>query len=209
MPGRPASPSQGRLRGYRAAVTGQDRTGNSWWLGLRRTGAHRRSVEGGKRHGTSSWARLSASVLSSLVIIAGDSRQRPPAPLQLILAPGPGSSPAVAGIPITATEVSRPKPVHAPGSRPATPAVAGLLPIEGVVTEVGTGVTLSDIWVEADSTTSGNVYYLGTTAADGSYTLSGLPADTYVVFFGDLTGVHFNGFYSGGGVPVTASAAVF
>ncbi|MGZ6265972.1 MAG: hypothetical protein ACXWN4_03600, partial [Candidatus Limnocylindrales bacterium] len=80
--------------------------------------------------------------------------------------------------------------------------------IQGVVTEAGTGVHLSGIWVEADSTTAAN-YYGGTTLSDGSYTLTGLPADTYVVFFGDFAGVHFNGFYGGGGgVPVTYSAAL-
>jgi hypothetical protein len=149
--------------------------------------------------------RLGASFLLSLVLCAGlPSAAFGASPT--VPTPGPAASSAVAGVPITATGASRSKPAHAPGSRPATPATAGSS-ISGRVTEQGDGF-LSGIYVEVDSTTSANYYAVSTSSVDGSFSLNGVLDDTYVIWFSDPTGKHFNGYYSGGGVPVELSSAV-
>jgi hypothetical protein len=148
---------------------------------------------------------LGASVLLSLVLSVGLTPAAfGAAPTDPV--PGPTASPAVAGIPITATGASRSKPAHTPDQGPARPATAGSS-ITGQVSEAGAGF-LSGIYVEADSTASSNYYYAYTSAVDGTFSMNGLPDDTYVIWFDDPTGKHFNGYYSGGGVPGLPSGTV-
>ena len=146
----------------------------------------------------SSRRRLGASVLLSLVLSAGlTSAAFGAAPTNPV--PGLSASPAVAGIPITATGGARSKSAHTPDPGQALPATAGYS-IQGRVNQENDG-TIAGIYVEADSTTSSN-YYTATTLSDGTYSVDDLPADTYSVWFGDPTGAHFNGYYSGPGAVV-------
>jgi hypothetical protein len=122
--------------------------------------------------------------------------------------PGPSAAPVAsgtAGIPFSDRADVGPKFGHSANEQATSPAVAGYS-IQGTVIQVGGGA-LAGIYVEADSTTNSQNYYIGATSPSGTYSLDGLPNDTYVVFFGDRSGAHFNGFYSGGGVPVVASSA--
>jgi hypothetical protein len=147
--------------------------------------------------------RVGAAVLVSLIVGA----VLTPAALgasPTVPTPTPGGSPAVAATRITANHTAKPKSAHAAAVPQAVPATSGYS-IEGTVTAVGGG-TLSSIEVEVDSTTSSN-YYTSATALGGTYSVDGLPPDTYDVWFEDPTGTHFNGYYSGGGVPVDYSSA--
>ena len=150
--------------------------------------------------------RLASAVLASLFLSAvmnpmGALAASPAVPGSDLTAPT-GS----AGIQITGTTTARSKLPHAGALPEAVPATAGGFSIRGKVTDQVGGGALASIYVEADSLTS-NYWVHTTTGADGSYSLNGLGADDYVVFFGDQTGVHFNGFYSGGGVPVAGPSA--
>ena len=147
--------------------------------------------------------RMGAAVLVSL-IVATVITPAALAAYPTVPTPVPGALPAVAGTRITATGGAKSKSAHAAAVPQAVPATSGYS-IEGTVTAVGGG-SLSSIGVEADSTTSSN-YYTTATAADGTYSVDGLPADTYDVWFQDPTGTHFNGYYSGGGVPVDYTSA--
>ncbi len=106
-------------------------------------------------------------------------------------------------------------PVSAGVGSPAT-VNAALAPstgtVAGTVTEDGSGSPLADMWVFAIDTT-GSVVGVARTAADGTYTIPGVPAAGIRVRFYDLTEAHVPEYYdnhagSGGGSGYAAASVI-
>ena len=147
--------------------------------------------------------RLGVAALLSVVLSAGLT------PVASAADPTDPMSGSTGSAPVAATRMNGSTPqkaraAHLTASGAAAPAVASPA-ISGTVTQKGGGA-IAGAFIWAGSTTS-STYYTTVAAANGTYSLP-VNADSYYVWFDDANSTHFNGYYSGGGVPVNEAHAV-